>query len=698
RIGVMVGGKPEWLDLSRAKFKISKTNGALLMTAEIRDTGGALWKLKRRVAAGAKPGALSVATEVSADRDRDATHIPWLTLLPGLGTYGEHKKQALFAGLEYLADEPSSSEADLIGPDSERWAPDPVKITFPLMALAAKGKYVGVIWKQTPDVAAIFDTPDRVLKSGASLMALWAPGVGDLRRENDIYAFDSFRMRAGVPIKASYTIIGGAGDSVVPAVKQYVALEGLPPVPYYDGGFPMAVEILSQGWLDSGITADGMWRHALWGASFQPGRAAEASALMARLAEFTGNTDLSERLRAGLKRGLARLSEIDPATGRPYDPNFRSGISHVRFPVAPLIFGRAAEYVADSSNEARNAVSVEFDTNGIRHYKPAPGRPDFGKTHFADHAGGFAATTLASVLEAAWLSGEPDLIKKALRLLDQQTPLYANTEPRGAQTWEIPLHTPDILASAYQTKIYTLGYAMSGKKEYLEQARYWAWTGVPFVYLKPPAPGAVGNYATIAVYGATNWGQPVWIGLPVQWCGLVYGSALHELAVYDPDGPWLRIAKGITATGLQMSYPVSNRTRVGLLPDSYSLKSQTRNGPDINPGTVESRTAELYGAGTLYAYRRLPRRGWHISAPCGIRAIADTPKEARFIVNGFGNRAYSVIVSHLDKKPARIETRPPKDANAIISEDVVFKANFIPEQKLLILENLVGPNEVTLGE
>jgi len=35
----------------------------------------------------------------------------------------------------------------------------------------------------------------------------------------------------------------------------------------------------------------------------------------------------------------------------------------------------------------------------------------------------------------------------ALELLDKQTLLYANTVPRGAQTWEIPLHTPDILAA-----------------------------------------------------------------------------------------------------------------------------------------------------------------------------------------------------------------------------------------------------------
>ena len=64
-----------------------------------------------------------------------------------------------------------------------------------------------------------------------------------------------------------------------------------------------------------------------------------------------------------------------------------------------------------------------------------------------------------------------ELMDKSLKLLDKQTELYADTVPRGAQTWEVPLHTPDILASAHMVKAYTLGYIISGREEYLEQAR-----------------------------------------------------------------------------------------------------------------------------------------------------------------------------------------------------------------------------------
>ncbi|MFA6450905.1 MAG: hypothetical protein WCX65_15630, partial [bacterium] len=275
RLGVVIGGKPEWLDLSRAKFKIEKRGAALKMSAQIRDSGGALWTLRRSVSPGARPGALNVETLVVADKARAASHIPWLTLFPGLGTFGARKTQAVFAGLEYLADEPGSSEADLTGPASVRRAPDPAKITFPLMAMAHKGKYIGVIWEPSDRVAAVFDSPDRALGSGAHLMALLAPGVGVLRRENDLYAFDSFSMPAGKALAARMTLLGGTGASVVPAISEYVALKGLPPAPEFEGGFQAAASLLASGWLDSGIGDDGLWRFTRSKKNY-PVRAADA--------------------------------------------------------------------------------------------------------------------------------------------------------------------------------------------------------------------------------------------------------------------------------------------------------------------------------------------------------------------------------------------------------------------------------------
>jgi hypothetical protein len=296
-----------------------------------------------------------------------------------------------------------------------------------------------------------------------------------------------------------------------------------------------------------------------------------------------------------------------------------------------------------------------FDEDGIKKYKP--GKKDYSITHFAKHANGLAGSDVVRILEGAVLSGDTELISKSLKVLDKQTELYADTVPRGAQTWEVPLHTPDILASAHMVKAYTLGYIISGREKYLEEARYWAWTGVPFVYLYPPTAERVGSYSTIAVLGATNWKAPLWLGRPVQWCGLVYCSALHMLSEYDKEGPWEQIAKGITATGLQMSWPVTDKDRQGLLPDFFFLKEQISDGPAINPGTVQAHMSELYDKGKIYDIKKVPVHDWFIHAPCKISDVRRQKKSVLFKTDGWGEKTYFVLVSGIRQKPSDVLMR-----------------------------------------
>lgn len=694
QIGWMNGATPEWISLNTAKpvselFRNDQFSGTV-QNFEFSDSTGANWKIIRKFGyEKGFPGFINVDITVSVDRDRDVIHIPWLTVFPGLDSFGEHKKQALFAGLEYLADEPSSSEADIRTMEHIRTVPDPVKITFPLMAIQNNGKYLGVIWQPSEYVAPVFDSPDRVFGSKSNLMALWAPGVGDKRRENSLFAYDTFKLKANEPVSVNFTLIGGSGDSVVPAVQQYVMLMGLPKLPKFDGVEKDEIEMLAGGWLDSELQSDGFWRHAVWGSSFPPGRAADAPMYMLQLANLTDDRALAARLEKGAARGLERLAEINPDTKQPFDPFFRSGVGHVRFPTPALLFGHVKDFVAQSVAEARQIILNDFDENGIRHYKPTPGRQDYGSTHFADHANGFTATDIYYILEAARLSGDEELIKKALGLLDKVTEMYANSEPRGAQTWEIPLHTPDILGSAYLVKDYVRAYSMTLDKKYLEQAKYWAWTGVPFVYLIQPVPGRVGPYSTIAVYGATSWQSPNWIGLPVQWCGLVYASALYELAEYDDDqsAPWERIAKGITLTGLQMSYPREDTKRAGLLPDSYNLKTQWRNGPDINPGTVQAHLVESLGTGKLYDFKKDDDKGWFVHAPCRLSKII----KGEFTAYGFGDRPYSILISHIEGTRFSVVFN---DSGSAYEEEEKAEFEFYPDMKILIIKNIVGPKKI----
>ena len=146
---------------------------------------------------------------------------------------------------------------------------------------------------------------------------------------------------------------------------------------------------------------------------------------------------------------------------------------------------------------------------------------------------------------------------------------------------------------------------------------------MPFVYLVNPTPQPIGLYGTIAVFGATNWRAPVWLGLPVQWCGLVYADALYRLVRHDPKGPWKQLADGITLSGIQQSWPPEDRDLQGLLPDSFVLRAQKRNGPAINPATVEACAAHLFNQ-PAYDFWSFRKNGLRVHAPGEI----STPKKS----------------------------------------------------------------------
>jgi hypothetical protein len=411
--------------------------------------------------------------------------------------------------------------------------------------------------------------------------------------------------------------------------------------------------------------------------------AADAAMFIDWLTIHTRDDKLRARLNLAEKQALSRIPSAQP---------FSSAVSHVRSPSPALLFGRTYEYVRYRHNDALRQLGG-FDEKGIKLYRP--GRTDYSKTHFAKHANGLSGRDMAGILEAASLSADKELIDEALELLDKQTVLYTGTVPRGAQTWEIPLHTPDIMASAHMIKAYTLGYIISGEQKYLEQARYWAWTGVPFVYLYSPTSGKVGPYATIPVLGATNWKAPLWIGLPVQWCGLVYSSALHLLSEYDVESSWQKIAKGITITGLQMSWPVTDKKRQGLLPDIFNLQEQVSAGPAINPGTVQAHVPELYERGKLYDMKKLRNRGWFVHAPCVISDIQEDKRSVTFTVDGWGDKPYYVLISSIDKEPKDISVR---EVRGLSSKALAFKSagkEFHSEHNCLVI-TLKGKSEIRI--
>ncbi|GAB4453523.1 MAG: hypothetical protein OHK0029_06540 [Armatimonadaceae bacterium] len=659
--------------------------------SRFRDPDGAEWRLQQEyVVSGVTPGNLSggigrldwVADgnlSFSVSEERRVVLFPWLLLLPGLGggVFARGHEQAVFPGLEYLSKtDTSSSQADIETLEAKRLLPPMDKVTVPLLVMQAQGRWLAVAWEPSPNVAAIFDLPDRTFDSDASVMGLVYPGTGGMqdRAPGELLPYAGKRVRANETVSAKVQVFAGRGDSVVGAIEAYVERVGLPPLPERPN-LSVYSRNFAAGWLDSSVREeqrDGTihYRHAYPG-DFSPHAAADAALcqdwLAVQLARSAPN--LAARLRENAKKTLRGIA--------PADRN-AAAVGHVRVPAPALVYGGMAENLARRGREAR-AVLNRFQPDGSIHYKPAPNRPDYGRTHSEPHASGLTGQVIESVLEAAIQTGDSEIAREAVAVLRKINRLYRNEVPRGAQTWEVPLHTPDILASAHLCRANVFAYELTGDRVFLDTARYWAWTGVPFVYLYNPSREPIGVYATIAVFGATNWIAPNWMGLPVQWCGLVYADALLDLAEYDSRGPWKQLAQGICVSGAQQTFPAgSARERQGLLPDSFHIPTQSRNDVCINPATTQIPLARAFDR-PLYSRHVLQIGGPFLHAPGRIRDLVISGGSYRFTVEGWATERYTVAITGLRDAPQQVRC-----------SDKSASFDYHATQGWLFLENLVG--------
>jgi len=643
-------GKPETLDWTKGAAKVQSIGSRIEACATMKDSAGRTWTWSRTFAAAG--ATLNVRTAVAVDRPARVYHVPYMTLFVDRASNG-HKTQSLLPGIEYLADEPSSNEKELRGPQANRLIPATHKFCYPMMALTDSSSWFALEWANPNGVewpfAPVFDTPDRQFKSGGHLFALWAPGIGAARRESDTRLFAAVPFTSGA---VETMLSSGAGGDVVDVLTARYPLKKLPPTPALEAG--KACDVLARGWLESGIRegAQGC-RHAL-GSRWHPNRVSDVPALMLWLASATPDADKAARLTAAANEMIAAMPEKSAER-----KGWGGSVSHVRRPAAPLVFGDPIAYAISAGGTAKG-IARQLASGKRIWRKPDDKKPDYGETLGTDHCNGYTAMSASGMLGCALWTGDEGLIAETLAVLDKFTEIYGNDVPRGAQPWEMPLHTPDILASGHLVACYVRGYLLSGKPRYLERARYWARTGMTMIYFVDPptdVPNPIGRYATIGVMGATNWASPNWIGLPVQWCGLVYAAALVDLAEIEPDDElaalWHHLAKGITASGVDQSYLPSDGDKVGLLPDSFAPVQQERREPPINPGTVQENVSNFVGLPYYRVIRAVPGGKTLLHVPG--RATARPPQAGEFVrveIAGWPKAPYKVFFSRVQKPSA----------------------------------------------
>jgi hypothetical protein len=476
-------------------------------------------------------------------------------------------EQGLFAGIEYLGKgERSSSKLDVETEEHLRFAPDPMKVTWPLMAFVTDRASVAMTWSDM-ELQPLFATPNFFDATDDHRMALEGPKI-----EATLHV-------ARLPLEET--------------IYWAVTREGLPPLPEPPRSQEEQWELCLEA-LNGPLRTEAGWGHCV-------------------------EERWARQPHADMASTIWRLTGEVPEL-----PRLVPGGAHVPGDSIYFLTGRVAQWKEIRQREARAILSRQKPDGSFRY------AGEYARTHFEDTASGVCARPAAMLLEYARMTGDREALEAGVRTLEYMKRFRT---PRGAQVWEVPLHTPDQLASAYLVWAYVRGYELTGNEEYLRHARRWALSGVPFVYLWSCRP--IMLYATPPVFGATNWRAPCWIGLPVQWVGGVYAYALALLAPHDDSLDWAHLARGILISAEQQQYP--DGEYAGLLPDSIVLQTQQRRPWRINPCALVS--LRLVLDGQLDSLRVAADESHRVVAPFPV-----TLRDGKAHVEGRSGSAYQVLV------------------------------------------------------
>jgi hypothetical protein len=157
----------------------------------------------------------------------------------------------------------------------------------------------------------------------------------------------------------------------------------------------------------------------------------------------------------------------------------------------------------------------------------------------------------------------------------------------------------------------------------------------------------------------------------------VYADALYRLVRHDPKGPWKQLADGITLSGIQQSWPPADLGQQGLLPDSFVLRAQKRNGPAINPATVEACATHLFNQ-PAYDFWSFRKNGVRVHAPGAIKRAKEGTGRVSFEVEPWTKTPCFVLVNGLTQEPQLAINGQRADCSG--------RNQFLPKDGWLILE------------
>jgi len=581
-------GKTVESDIVPTKYEILKSDGPLAQvrfTAERVDEDAAIWNFVYTFQIESGKHTVKTHYQAWANKDRQLLYFQGPDLYAGEGSFGSRKQMALVPGLEYLeGDEKSSSDRDNGPRFANRYAPHPYKITIPLMAVEADNCLVGVMWDMLQKwdgehvtLSARFSSPNTHDKKDNHLMGLFLPSIPEFVAENGDRASKAYPLKANNKIAIEAYIVAEASAKLLNIIDHYLAVFGMPKKLELPITYDEALELGRVGYMetlyDAKVPGTKLWEPSP--AYPAPGPCAILWRLSLDAKDPARKKMIRDRIDLLVNKALEREGAkglTDWLDGRdvPFNKKFPASCG-VRSHLLPFYIGHLEDGLAAWKKRVYEELIDKQRADGSWAYL---GDMREMIRQGDDIVDGTMTELTGGVLMYARITGDERALKAGLKALKYMERFIV---PRGQNTWEVPKHAPDIQAAGLHVWCCLEAYQITGEKQYLDQARYWAKTGLPFVYMWKAPDRPVMKYSTIACLG-TSWMNVIcWIGRPVQWCGLPYGYWVLKLAEYDQSFPWRNIGEGILDSGIEQMLMIVDKKK-GLYADALNIAGEGKQG------------------------------------------------------------------------------------------------------------------------
>jgi len=565
------------------KFEILQNDAkvsSVKFPAVLKDRDGANWSFAIVFMLEENEPWVSVKSTVSVDRERELLKFCGPYIYAGEGSFGKQKDEAIFPGLEWLVgDEISSSELDIAPPYNIRHTPHPYKVTIPVMAVEYQKHVLGLVWNPLEKwdgknmyPSARFCSPNWIAGQDNHQMGLFLPSIPEWVKENGDEAIVPYKIGPGTILSLSSYILAEYPQKPLFACLRYFDIMGKPTLQEKPISYEEEVELSKYAYMESGL-----WdpKAMGWGHVYTWKPAPYQFNILSLWIYSMLTKDATQKARTKERARLVYNYILDEQGPQSIEERLAFRMGSIESSMQGM--GNRMRGIASSQ---KKDGSWRFMPDAQRKVLGKPGAEEVGLT----------APNAALLLKYARMTGNKEALEKGLKAIES---IEKFTVPRAAQTWECPVHSPDIYASALAINAHIEAYRITKEKKYLDRAVYWAYTGLPFVYFWTAPDRPVMKYATIPIFGASFF-TGSWFGVPVQWNGLAYAYALQHLWEYDRSFDWKTVAEGIVISA--MIQQEKDGKAKGCYTDNWNLMGDIKcSGCLINPELIITNVYTLLG-------------------------------------------------------------------------------------------------------